>query len=151
MNIGSKDILIFFEWLRVREDNGLPFPKSLQELIADAEKSALLQRLISGKPALPLPPPRINSTPNYDLIEEGQYCPDSVRKMPSGWQKTYKETMIVIDGNPWQLLKVCGLNDYIVAMRGRLEEKYRVSVIGRLEDGGKATEENLLWLMAKVD
>jgi hypothetical protein len=63
------------EWMRICEDNKRGYG------VPDATHSALLYRLLNGKPALPKPPPRSFSYPNYSLgeglpteiIELGEY------------------------------------------------------------------------------
>lgn len=48
------------EWLRIKNDN---------QGAADVDHSGLLYRLLSGKPALPKPPPTVMSQPCYPLGE----------------------------------------------------------------------------------
>jgi hypothetical protein len=55
------------EWIRTREENGLGPPTS-----ADADHSALLRRLFSGKPKLPKAPPLRFGYPDYKLGEGEQ-------------------------------------------------------------------------------
>lgn len=54
---------IFEEWAQLKGDFGL---------LADISHSALLDRLLSGKAALPTPPPKSFSYPWYALIENGR-------------------------------------------------------------------------------
>lgn len=54
----------FIEWLHFCSDNGLPQPRTV-----DISHSALLRRLLQGKPALPAPPPLRFSYPAWELVE----------------------------------------------------------------------------------
>ena len=58
-------IICLLRWLRIRADNGKPFPESLGQLEVDIDHSALLRRLLSGKEPLPQPPPLKHSYPDY--------------------------------------------------------------------------------------
>ena len=54
-------------WLKIRIANGY---KNSAEV--DVEHSALLGRLLSGLPPYKMPPPKINSYPDYKLAEQQQ-------------------------------------------------------------------------------
>lgn len=58
-------------WLRIRERSGHPAPTSYAELVDTIAHSALLRRLLSGKTALRVPPPRSFGQPWYGLVENG--------------------------------------------------------------------------------
>lgn len=68
-------------WMNIRIDNGFGLPNQ-----ADVNHSALLHRLLSGKPPLDKPPPKSYSYPDYpmaegeavviDEISEALYTPD---------------------------------------------------------------------------
>jgi hypothetical protein len=58
-------------WLRIRERSGHPVPTSYAELVDAIAHSALLPRLLAGKTALRVAPPRSFGQPWYSLIETG--------------------------------------------------------------------------------
>jgi hypothetical protein len=101
----------FNTYLRIleKENNGKHFPPNH----ADIEHSALLNRLLDGKDALPEPPPRMFSYPNYELVETGIYYPHEAGESQSQPGKVF------IDQSIWNVVKVIpieneGLNHYFV-------------------------------------
>lgn len=60
-------------WFLVRQQwEQRPVPTSFTQLAADADHSALLYRLLSGKEPLPEPPPLRHGYPDYKAVEEGE-------------------------------------------------------------------------------
>ena len=68
---------------------------------ADVQHSALLQRLLSGKKPLPLPPPLAMSYPNYSLVENGRDTPFEVSSVKDSRGVQY----VAINQSRWNLVK----------------------------------------------
>lgn len=62
------------EWKRIREEAGEDVSIGGPSML----KSCLLRRLLSGKPALPDPPPTAYSAPWYEAVEDGADIPDAM-------------------------------------------------------------------------
>jgi hypothetical protein len=62
---------VLLEWLRVRDRGGRPLPRGYDGLADELAHSALLERMLAGKPPLPAPPPRSFGQPWYALVEDG--------------------------------------------------------------------------------
>jgi hypothetical protein len=67
----SRVLDVLIEWLRVRDLAGRPLPLGYERLADELLHSALLERLLSGKPPLAVAPPRSFGQPWYDLVENG--------------------------------------------------------------------------------
>lgn len=87
----------FNTYLRIleKENNGKHFPPNR----ADIEHSALLSRLLDGNDALPEPPPRMFSYPNYELVETGIYYPHEAGESKSQADKVF------IDQSLWNIVE----------------------------------------------
>src|ERR1700686_881130 len=89
----------FLEWLRVMDQEGHPFPSSIEDLERAMAHSSLLKRLLQGKRPLPEPPPCSMSHPWYTLIENGTAEPYEVKEAPFG---TFPYPTLLIDQFPWR-------------------------------------------------
>jgi len=67
-------------------------------------KSALFARLLSGKPALPYPPPTSYSYPWYEVIEEPGPFPVSIRSQLAADGRPGASDEIVIDQCSWKIV-----------------------------------------------
>lgn len=76
---------------------------------ADAEHSALLERLLSGREALPQPPPRRYSYPWYDLIDMGEGQAWEV-----GEYVLFPDKLVIDQGSQWTILERRSDRSYLV-------------------------------------
>lgn len=93
------------EWVRLRDRPDY----SAALTPAEVQHSALLQRLLMGKPALAEPPPRSYSYPWYDLIENGHStceCWEMTDEQLSTMGRT--EPTLVVNQSPWTILRKDG-------------------------------------------
>lgn len=88
------------EWLTVLMEVGHRMPTA-----SDVDHSALLQRLLNGKPPLPEPPPRSFSYPWYSLIEDGSGKAE-VREI-SDWLGG-DGTILIINQSRWEIVERIG-------------------------------------------
>lgn len=149
------EIKALFTVLEIREQNGYDFPANLGNFMANVRKSALFQRILSGKEPLPIPPPKSYAYPWYELIDNGFSFPYEV------WEaKHYLWTefpSIGIDQSLWKLEKELGQHDYIVSyFYGReqkqvSETKWHVFTIGsRLPRNNDPKSKDFLWKIELV-
>ena len=137
MSLGS-----FLTWLKVRALNGLPYPRSLQALEAEALKSRLLARLLEGKPIFDDPPPLSYGQPWYSLIETGEGFPTEVHEHIGVDEKVYHA--LLINTEEWEVLVKISPDDWVVTYRVLDTERMhreaalkRLSLAGYLQSGGK--------------
>jgi hypothetical protein len=109
----SKDINNLLLWLKIREFNTGRFPSCADDLLLQMHKSALFQRMMEGKVALPEPPPRSFSYPWYHLIENGIGYPQEVFKS-EGLEKDIFGNTIIINQFAWNLLEELGEENWII-------------------------------------
>jgi hypothetical protein len=105
--MNSKDINLVFQWLEIRAQSGWEFPYDVQSFKIAARKSCLLERLLSGKQPLDIPPPRSYSNPWYELIEDGVGYPYEVQVLESS-------RFIVIDQTWWYIEETLGPDNWYV-------------------------------------
>jgi len=110
----NEAIQAFLRWLEIREAWGAPFPKYLGQLRADADHSALLQRLLEGKDPFPEPPPRSHSYPNYNLLERGFDDPLQVYELEDE-DENEGMPVLVIDQAIWKIVEKLGPEEWIAA------------------------------------
>lgn len=101
------------EWVRIRTSHGY----RAELTPAEVDHSALLRRLLSGKPPLPEPPPRSFSYPWYELIETGEdTCfVEIITEHVALWNHgSPEDPVIIVNQNPeWRLQRRDG-EDLIV-------------------------------------
>lgn len=120
-------------WLELRQTDWPGAPTR-----ADAEHSALLTRLLSGKKALPKPPPLAFAYPWYDIVETGKaavtaFWVDSKKltiNQNLGWAVTSgsredNEIWLEHPGAPgrWRLSFLPDFSSFANAMLERIEEQ----------------------------
>lgn len=91
------------DWVRIRDRPDYNAPLTP----AEVEHSALLRRLLGGKPALPDPPPRSFSYPWYELIEDGRStceCWEMTAEQRKVWGRT-EPTLVVNQSPTWTILR----------------------------------------------
>ena len=106
------------EWLKIREQEGRAFPKDVEAFVQELDHSALLQRLVSGKPALPVAPPLSFGYPWYDLLENGHGEPAEVYVGDKVANDIHGCRVIVINQAIWRIEEQVGDSDYIVSYDG---------------------------------
>lgn len=152
-----KEVEALFKVLEIREINGYGFPSDLNQLIVAIRKSALFHRLMEGKEALPVPPPRSYSYPWYSLIEDGYGFPYEVWKDENNM---FGFPAVGIDQSIWKLEEELGENDYIVRYfisrandeRFESETKWHVYRIGsRIPQSTQLGSSNFLWKIERVE
>jgi hypothetical protein len=110
----SNHYKILFDWLEIREASGYDFPNSTDQLNLSMNKSALLERMLSGKSPLPIPPPTKFSYPWYSLIDSGEGTSTDVW-LPDGWAaKLHDYPALYINQFAWKIVQTLGDNDWIV-------------------------------------
>ena len=80
----------------------------LKEGLKVFERSALLQRIISGKPPLAFAPPRKQGIPWYELFDEPGLFPcevNGVFKNRRTHRHTWKELIMKIEDCPWEVVE----------------------------------------------
>lgn len=89
------------DWMDICEENKRGYGPP------DVSHSALLHRLLSGKKALPVPPPKSFSYPNYslgeglkteihDIVEMDMFDPPTVIEQHRGWKWLDKEKGLLL-------------------------------------------------------
>lgn len=109
------EIEILLRWLEIKKIYSSDFPNSLETLRINIDKSSLLERMLSGKDPLPIPPPKHYSYPWYSLIEIGSTTL-SVHDFffPETWQKKlFDYDFVMIAQNNWEILS-CEDDKYTV-------------------------------------
>jgi hypothetical protein len=102
------------EWLRVREQEGKPFPSDVSQFITELDHSALLERLVRGKRPLPTRPPLSFSYPWYELLEEGAADASDVTICNQQQNDLYGFPAMVINQGIWRIVQKTGDNEYLV-------------------------------------
>jgi hypothetical protein len=104
----------FIRWLRVRQRSGLPMPSTYDQLVDEIWHSALLRRMLSGKPALRVAPPRSFGQPWYSLVEEGEAtgCVVTALKDRSG-----ASPKLSINETPWEIVEEISDREFVVEYR----------------------------------
>lgn len=90
------------KWLRIRgqfDVHSNSLEQGFTQLAADAEHSGLLVRLLAGKEPLPKPPPRQNSYPWYELVENGHGI-----AWEAGYAGLSRSTLVIDQGMQWEVL-----------------------------------------------
>lgn len=108
-----KEVEAMFKTLEIREVNGIEFPNNLITLKIAMRKSALFQRLLSGKEPFPIPPPTSYSYPWYELLENGYAFPYEVWKTTNNLFAPFPA--VGIDQSIWKLIEEIAENDYIIS------------------------------------
>lgn len=122
-------------WLFVAAEQGRGFPDSPNILRIDMDHSCLLQRLLSGTPPLPKPPPKHFSSPWYELIDDGFASPLEVWEIKAKKDRGLIEHFgdaLFIDKEPWSIVERRGPNDWLVK-HSRDENVWRVWSTGKRE------------------
>jgi hypothetical protein len=101
------------EWIRLLNANAKA-SCGVVPSAADADHSSLLLRLLLGKPALPYPPPRAFSYPNYDLVETGRYVAFEVGELGEHWGK---DKLGIDQSTQWQILERPAPKTWVVCYR----------------------------------
>lgn len=109
-----KLIDLLFKWLEIREEHGVDFPGSLDQLKISMLKSSLLKRMIEGKEPLPYPPPRSYSYPWYSLIEDGEGTSKDVWRGDAWVDDLYNCPTLIIDQFPWKIIKELSPEEWFV-------------------------------------
>jgi hypothetical protein len=105
-----------FTWLEIRAKAGQLGPVTVPALMEDAEKSALLPRLLSGREALPEPPPTAFGQPWHDIVECGHADHVLVEHLPSGFGAAYAGR-VFINRFPWLIVEQAETDSYLVTWR----------------------------------
>ena len=125
------------DWLKIREQEGHPFPTDVSDFAVQMDHSALLRRLMEGKLALPDAPPLSFSNPWYDLAERGHAIPYEVfiSELPGG--SLGGGDSIYVNQHPWRIVTANYATEKYVVRFGNSPTLYNlwVSSIGVDEDG----------------
>lgn len=96
-------------WLDIHDDPEHKIPVGYSQRRTDAAHSALLSRLLEGKPPLPQPPPRAFSYPWYKLIDDGK---DENCEVCLG--TGYYKGQVIINQAPWNLISQVSETEFLV-------------------------------------
>jgi len=105
-----------FTWLEIRAKAGQLGPLTVGRLMEDAEKSALLPRLLSGQEPLAEPPPTSFGQPWHEIVESGHADHVLVEEMSAGLAAAYPDH-VFINRFPWRVLEHAETDSYLVAWR----------------------------------
>jgi hypothetical protein len=143
--IDSNDIKLLIDWLKIREQQGYAFPRDPDGFMITAVKSALLDRMLSGKAPFEIPPPKSHSYPWYELIERGEAEPLEVFRTEEIEKEIFGDCLI-INQTPWVILREDGPEDWIVTYSyGPHLEKTQAAGEWRVNK-----QENGNWLIKKI-
>jgi len=115
----TEDIEILIKWLQVREEFEEGFElTTIDQLKADIDHSALLERMLDGEVPLPKPPPRAFSCPWYSLVDEGYGRPYEVEEID--------DKTLLIDQDTWTILEERSFESWIVSYETMPDTKWEV-------------------------
>ena len=137
----DKGIAALLRWLDIREENGRPFPGSLDQLRADIDHSSLLYRLYSGKEPLPEAPPRAMSYPDYELVETGKGLPYDV-----SFHYIEEKNILYIEQMQWRIIEKINDKEYVVSY-GKSQTKWSLKNIGF----NPRDPERIQWQLERID
>lgn len=110
-------------WVAICQQSGRLADRNLTvPTNADADHSALLARLLAGRPALGDPPPLSFSAPWYALIEEGRAANVCVER---GNYHDFFPGCLLINQTPWRIVSQSGPDEYIVR-HAAADDAYRL-------------------------
>lgn len=116
----KKDILKnIIQWLRIMEDQGHDFPRTLDEFQESLENSKLLRRIIEGKMVFKEPPPTKFGHPNYEIIENSKYKPMDVFRCDND--------QVIIDKHLWVIEKVFDSKNFLVRYKYQTKDGKKLS------------------------
>ena len=94
-------------WLTILVLEGRRYQNRLHRMSVDLDHSALLRRLLEGKPPLPVPPPSSYGYPWYELVDNGFAEPTDVRVRSS--------EELSINQFPWRIRECRGPLEWLVS------------------------------------
>jgi len=97
-----------------RQRSGLPMPSTYDQLVDEIGHSALLRRMLSGKPALRVPPPRSFGQPWYSLVEEGEATGCVVTPLKDRADAPPK---LAVNETPWEIVEQISDREFVVEYR----------------------------------
>ena len=132
-------------WLEIREKSGMDFPASPDQFRITMMKSSLLQRMLSGKDPLPIPPPKSYSRPWYDLIEKGEGASLDVW-VPNSWiTKLYNYPTLYINQFAWKVLQELGPESWLITYAYTSYDQEKFS-----EDTWHIHKNDNSWIIKKI-
>lgn len=97
------------DWLKIREQEGMPFPPDRETFERELDNSALLRRLMEGKQPLPSRPPLSFGHPWYKLAEDGSDVAMEVKEAAPG------QPAILINRHIWHLIDRISDAEFVVS------------------------------------
>lgn len=107
------DVIGFLRWLKIREENGYPLG-TVQQLMIDADHSALLPRILRGDTIFPEPPPRSFSYPWYGLMASGR---EPAFEVSHGPDLLAGPDCLIVNQSVWDILERLGDESFIATYR----------------------------------
>lgn len=113
----EKVAVAIFQWLEIKARVGglEPAQLTVSHLLDEAKASALLPRLLQGKPPLPEQPPLSFGQPWYAIVEEGT-AHVVAEEVPNHLRAHYPKH-ILINRFPWSVVEHAETDSYMVSWR----------------------------------